>query len=420
VNSLYFAIFFVPYLALLWVWYKRLDKPLVKTMRIKRYFVLLLSISILWAVLIYLYDNSIKIGVIIPLFITFFISNLIEMIIFFRYKSLAKEKLKSYQNLKIVAISASFGKTSIKNYLFQLLSSKYNVYMTPRSINTIAGIVKDINQDLPNNLDIYIAEAGARQSGDIAQISALLEQQYAILGVVGKQHIEYFKTLDNIIYTKMEILQSPNLTKAWVHNSVPIKDYDNIEKFPNNLNIISSTLDGIEFELEIDKKLQRFKAPILGKFNAINLTSVILCAKEMGFTLEEIQTQIMKLKPVEHRLQKIVVNDKIILDDSFNGNLEGMLEAIELVSTYDKGKLIVTPGLVEADDELNTILAKRIDEVFDRVVLTGSLNIDILDKNISKATKIILKDKSLLQETLSQISYSDDIVLFANDAPNFI
>jgi UDP-N-acetylmuramoyl-tripeptide--D-alanyl-D-alanine ligase len=201
---------------------------------------------------------------------------------------------------------------------------------------------------------------------------------------------------------------------------VPIKDYDNIEKFPNNLNIISSTLDGIEFELEIDKKMQRFKAPILGKFNAINLTSVILCAKEMGFTLEEIQTQIMKLKPVEHRLQKIVVNDKIILDDSFNGNLEGMLEAIELVSTYDKGKLIVTPGLVEADDELNTILAKRIDEVFDRVVLTGSLNIDILDKNISKATKIILKDKSLLQETLSQISYSDDIVLFANDAPNFI
>ena len=57
-------------------------------------------------------------------------------------------------------------------------------------------IVKDLNQDLPNNLVIYIAEAGARQSGDIAQISALLEQQYAILGVVGKQHIEYFKKLE--------------------------------------------------------------------------------------------------------------------------------------------------------------------------------------------------------------------------------
>jgi len=222
--------------------------------------------------------------------------------------------------------------------------------MTPRSVNTIGGIVKDINDDLANEAEIYIAEAGARLQGDIATITKFLEPQYAIIGSVGEQHLEYFKTLDNIIYTKMEILESPRLIQGFVHDSVPILEYETITKFPNNLEIIKSDLNGISFSIDINNQNHIFTAPILGSFNAINLCAVILMSHKLGMSIEQIQESFKTLKSVDHRLQKIEAGGKIILDDSFNGNLEGMLEAVQISSTHNGRKVIITPGLVESTD----------------------------------------------------------------------
>jgi UDP-N-acetylmuramoyl-tripeptide--D-alanyl-D-alanine ligase len=365
-------------------------------------------------------SNCTKIGVLLPLLITLAITTILEKIFFLRFKANAKHKLKQKKDLTIVAITASYGKTSIKNYLHQVLSKKFNTYMTPRSVNTIGGIVKDVNDDLPNDTQVYIAEAGARVQGDIETITMFLEPQYTIIGSVGEQHLEYFKTLDNIIYTKMEILKSPRLKHGFVHNSVPILAYDTITKFPNNLKIISSTLDGIEFSLDIDNHTHTFKAPILGSFNAINLCAVILMAHKLGMSIEDIQEAISSLKGVDHRLQKIQAGGKIILDDSFNGNLEGMIEAVAISSTHSGRKVIITPGLVESTKEANTKFAKVVDEVFDLVIITGNLNLETLKSNINNDKIIILKDKANMEDTLATHTKAGDLILFANDAPNFI
>ncbi|MDC7243489.1 MAG: Mur ligase family protein, partial [Sphaerochaetaceae bacterium] len=140
-----------------------------------------------------------NLGVLAPLIITYFISMGLEKIFFLSYKDRAKKRLEYMKDLNIVGITASFGKTSIKNYLYQVLESKYRTYKTPRSVNTLGGIVKDINEEIPLDSQIYIVEAGARAQGDIAEITTLLNPHYAIIGSVGEQHIEYFKTLDNII-----------------------------------------------------------------------------------------------------------------------------------------------------------------------------------------------------------------------------
>ncbi|MDZ7820114.1 MAG: Mur ligase family protein [Aliarcobacter sp.] len=102
------------------------------------------------------------------------------------------------------------------------MKKKYKVYKNSRSVNTIAGIVNDVNEDIPLDTQIYIAEAGAREKGDIEEISMFLEPEICIIGSVGEQHIEYFKTLDNIIHTKMELLKSPKMKMGFVHESVPI------------------------------------------------------------------------------------------------------------------------------------------------------------------------------------------------------
>jgi len=119
-------------------------------------------------------------------------------------------------------------------------------------------------------------------------------------------------------------------------------------------------------------------------------------------------------------LQLIKAGGKIILDDGYNGNIDGMLEAVRLCSTHNGRKVIVTPGLVESSDELNLRLIDAINEVFDIVIVTGSLNADLFMKNLKVQNKIMLSDKAALTEVLANQTKVGDIILFANDAPNFI
>jgi len=337
------------------------------------------------------------------------------------FKNSASQKLNSMKDLTIVAITASYGKTSMKNFLFQIVSPDKKTYMTPRSVNTLGGLTKDINDDLPNDTEIYIAEAGARERGDIDDIAKLLNHQIAVIGNIGPQHIEYFKTLQNIRDTKMEILNSKNLKKAFIHESAMVKPDTNIELFGSNIKNLNSNLNGVSFELELDGEIHKFHAPLLGAFNATNLTACILVAKELGVKIEDIQKRMKNLKQVDHRLQKIEAGGKIIIDDSFNGNLEGMLSSYELVKSYDQGnRVLITPGVVESDKETNIKLAKKIDEIFDLVIITGKLNAHTLFTHIEHPKKILLHDKTKLEETLALETYVGDLILFSNDAPTFI
>lgn len=140
----------------------------------------------------------------------------------------------------------------------------------------------------------------------------------------------------------------------------------------------------------------------------------------MGVSEEHLIKRVQKLEPINHRLSKITVNEKIILDDSYNGNLDGMLEAIRLSSLHKGKKIIVTPGLVESSKEANIQLAEAISEVFDLAIITGELNSKLLRKHILKPQKIVLKDKSHIEHILKTTTDSGNLILFANDAPSYI
>ncbi len=421
IPDIYFSIYFyLLYMTSFVLWNRKLDRGLILTGRVKRFLAILLFVTFTIHGLCLAIENCQNKAVFIPLILTYIISFLMEKMFFISYKHQAKQRLQTIPNLKVVAITASYGKTSIKNYLYQVLKNKYKAYKTPRSVNTIAGIVLDVNESIPLDTQVYIAEAGAREKGDIEEITMFLEPQYCVIGSVGEQHIEYFKTLDNIIHTKMEILKSPKMLRGFVHESVPIKNYNTIIKFPDELNITMSNLDGIWFDVMIDGKQEHFTAPILGSFNAINLTAVILVAYELGMSIEEIKMAFKDLPQVEHRLQKIEAGGKIIIDDSFNGNLEGMLEAINICIHHKGRKVIVTPGLVESTSEANILLAKEINEKFDMAIITGDLNSHLLSSNIDEQKVHILKNKAELESMLAVQTRAGDLILFANDAPNFI
>ena len=417
----YFGIFF--YFAILpaiFIWYKKLDKKLVLTWRVKRFLILVISLVLFQNVLCTLRDACVTYGVFMPLALAYIGSYTIEKFLFATYKKEAKKKLKEMEKLQIIAITGSYGKTSIKNFVAQILSKKFNVYATPRSVNTLGGIVGDVNNSLPKEAQIYVCEAGARESGDIYDITTFVEPQTVVVGKVGEAHIEYFKSLKNIIAAKLEIMQSPKLENAYIHTSVTDEPHNKVTFFGDEILNSNATLNGIDFELKIDDEILSFHTDILGEFQTMNIAVAVKIAKQFGMSNEEIIKAVSRLEPVEHRLQLIKAGGKIILDDGYNGNIDGMLEGVRLCSLHNGRKVIVTPGLVESSDELNLKLIESINDVFDIAIITGALNAELFDKNLKVKSKIMLADKSVLTEILGSQTKAGDIILFANDAPNFI
>jgi len=420
-TGMYFWIYF--YLGLipaLYFWQKKLDKKLVFTPRVKRFFLFLVLAVLFQDMLCLLSDKCQVFGVFLPLLGALGASFLFEKFLFLSFKRQAQKKLLQMKGLQIIAITASYGKTSIKNFLYQILNPHMNTYMTPRSVNTLGGLVRDVNEALPKNTKVYIAEAGARVSGDIDEIAKFLQHHYAIVGSIGAQHIEYFKTLENIRNTKMEILNSDRLIHAFVHSSAHVKPNEKVSEFGPNISNIKSSLKGLTFDLEIDGINGTFKTPLLGDFNAINLTAAIMIAKTLGVETAAIKKSLLNLKQVEHRLQKIEAGGKLIIDDSFNGNFEGMSASYALVKEHEGRKILITPGIIESTQESNIALAHIMDEVFDTVIITGSANAEVLYREIKKAKKILLKDKADMEKTLAKETQAGDLILFSNDAPTFI
>lgn len=411
---------YLAYLPWLVVWARKLDKPLVFTSRVKRFFGFLLFAVILQNTLCLISPACENYGLLLPLVASVILSAFYEKILFKGFYNEAKRKIAKNKDLKIIAITASYGKTSIKNFLFHILSKKYKCYNTPRSVNTLSGLVLDVNQSLPEDTQIYIAEAGARERGDIAQIATFLEPHVAIVGQIGPQHIEYFKTLENIRNTKMELIHSPRLEHGFVHVSTNASPSGAIQTFGNELKDVEATLEGTRFSAKINGELHTFETALLGAFHAQNLLACIHVALCLGMSMDEIKEAISALAPVKHRLSPMRAGGKLILDDSYNGNKEGMEASYRLVASYEGRKILITPGIIESTPEENKALAKVMNEVFDMVIITGSANAQILLHELKKPKVHLLKDKSQLEALLAKESASGDLILFSNDAPNFI
>jgi UDP-N-acetylmuramoyl-tripeptide--D-alanyl-D-alanine ligase len=403
------------YIGMLYKWREEQDKPLIFTGRVKRFFASLAFFTVFVIMLTAGMEYQ-SFAVIIPLFLAYLTSAMMERMLFKGFEMKAEKRLDTMPNMVVVGVTASYGKTSIKNYIAHILSAKYKTYATPRSVNTFGGVLKDINEDLPSDTEVYVVEMGARGAGDIREISKFVNPHLVIVGKIGPAHIEYFGSLENIRNTKMEILSSDRLKEAWVHDSAMVKPEKIVHGFGKEISNIRATLDGLDFEMDN----REYHANILGSFNAMNIVAAIKIAKALDMDDETIDKQLATLEPTAHRLQRMDAGGKVIIDDSFNGNIDGMLEGFNLSSTYEGRKVLITPGLVEVDDTFNIQVAKRANEVFDVVVVTGDLNYELFKQYIDEDKLVKLESKDKMQEMLVEETRAGDLILFANDAPSFI
>ncbi|MEG1186184.1 MAG: UDP-N-acetylmuramoyl-tripeptide--D-alanyl-D-alanine ligase, partial [Eubacterium sp.] len=374
---------------------KKAKKPLVYTNRIKRLLTtlfILLAVSISFTIF---FRNAWTTGILLPLMqllaaLLVLLANImnhpIEKSINRFYINDAKHLIEEMPCLKVIGITGSYGKTSVKFFLNKLLSAQYNVLMTPESFNTTLGVVRTIRSSLKATHDIFICEMGAKNIGDIKEICDIVHPSYGIITSIGPQHLESFLTIENVTRTKFE------LADALPENGIAFLNNDNeyIRKRPVQKSVIRYGIEqldsdylatkievsdkGSSFHIRVDDQDYRFETRLIGSHNVANIVGAIAAAHTLGVSMTDLIRQVKSLESVPHRLQLIRGNHALIIDDAYNSNPSGAKAALDTLATFDGVKILVTPGMVELgtkQDECNRIFGTQAAAVCNHVVLVG-------------------------------------------------
>ena len=380
---------------------QKAKKPLVYTMRIKRFIATHTVLFVLIILAAHFASNAaygaLAAFTLCPfiIFVTAAINAPIEKGVKNHYINDAKKMLKSCPNLKIIGVTGSYGKTSVKYCLTSLLKTRYNVLMTPESYNTPMGVVKTIRENLSAVHEIFVCEMGARHVGDIKEICDIVNPTDGVITSVGPQHLETFKTLDNIKNTKFELadaVQNSNGGKMFL-NCEDENVYTHALKKYNKLsgkntvtysiskdtdykafNITASSM-GTSFTVSAPNgETEDFSTPLVGKHNVINVLGAIAVAHTFNIPLKELCIPVKRLKSVPHRLELKDGKNACIIDDAYNANPFGTKAALETLALFDGFKITVTPGMVELGDkmeECNREFGRNLSNVCDYVILVG-------------------------------------------------
>ena len=423
-------------------------KPLVVTARIKR---LLCTITLIYLIVIYFsYKLNINVYLVLAIlaYFQYFIALLavkinkpVEKCVFLKFKHMALKKLNSMNNLKVVGITGSYGKTSSKNILNEILNVKYNSITTPKNLNTPYGLIITINNHLDKFDNVFIAEMGAYKIGEIKELCDLVKPKYGILTRIGKAHMELFGSQENIQKGKFELIESlPSDGVAVLNSDDPLQVNYNLKNkvkvlwigIDNDADFKASNINvsniGTTFDLIIkgDKNKYKFETKLLGYANIYNILAAIALGYEFGININQLQSAVKSVKPIEHRLELKKNGDIYYIDDAYNSNPVGSKMALDVLNLMPGKKIIVTPGMIELgsiEDEENTIFGENIADVCDEVILIGdkqtkSIQKGLKNKKYDEKHIYILEDVIDAFDLIKKLKGKDTYVLLENDLPD--
>ncbi|MBQ2046955.1 MAG: UDP-N-acetylmuramoyl-tripeptide--D-alanyl-D-alanine ligase [Muribaculaceae bacterium] len=359
-----------------------------------------------------------------------------------KYYNDAARILASMPDLKIIGITGSYGKTSTKHYLHRILSEKYDVLMTPGSYNTTLGVIRTVREYLKPYNEVFIVEMGAKQQGDIKEICDLVKPHMGIVTAVGEQHLESFKSIENVQSTKFELIDALPQDGVGVVNDdfeyVANREVKNVECIRYAVNETKNasytakdiTYDetGTRFTVVGGGKELQLHTKLVGECNISNLIAAVIIALRLDVPEDKIRYAVEKIEQVEHRLNlKRTPGGITIIDDAFNSNPTGSKMAMDVLSRFNKGKrIVITPGMIELGEkqyELNEALGVKIAECADVAIIVGEYNKEALLGGI-KQGKMNSENVHAVasfneaQQVLATIARAGDTVLYENDLPD--
>lgn len=364
----------------------------------------------------------------------------IEELIKKYYENDARKKLNDLSDLRKIGITGSFGKTSTKNIVNDIISNNFYTQITPGSFNTPMGITRTIREHLRPIHEIFVCEMGADKVGDISYLMDFVKPQMGVVTSIGPQHLQTFKSMENIIEEKMqEIEMLPQDGVGFINLD---NEYIRKYRIKNTCKIVSVGIDsddadivakdikytntGSSFSVKIGKKTYNFETSLLGKHNITNILIGIAIALELNIPINEIVSNVSKVAQVEHRLQVKKLHGFTVIDDAFNSNPVGSKMACDVLSMMPGKRIMITPGMIDLgkkQEEVNEEFGRYMADKVDFVLLVGERQTKPICHGLKKAgydmhhLRIFDNTKDALHYAYSRFS-TKDTILIENDLPD--
>lgn len=388
------------------------------------------------------------------------------------YYNDAARMLREHKGLIIIGVTGSYGKTSTKNFLYRILSQKYNTLVTPGNFNTTLGVVRTIREQLQPHHQVFIVEMGAKQPGDIKEICELVHPTIGIVASVGPMHLETFGSFENIQKTKFELVRAlpANGFAAINADSPGIASYADI---PTHCCVLRYGVRNGEFRAQnlsystrgssFDLSYEAFPAlagaspagaaaspagadsgsagatlpgaapgsasvvtmttHLLGESNIQNIVGACAVASYLGVTPQQQKRAIAQLQQVENRLFVSRQGTVTVINDAYNSNPEGAAMALDVLRDIQGGrKILITPGFVELgsrQEEACCELGYKSAFCADILIVVNQLNRDAI---VAGARQAIAKATAAhpVRLTEENIHCMDDLTLVFEALPHIL
>ena len=337
---------------------------------------------------------------------------------------------------KVVGITGSYGKTSTKWYVRHLLEGTRRVVASPASFNNRLGLARAVNEHLTADAEVFVAEMGTYQRGEIAELCSWLEPSIAVLTAIGPVHLQRFKSEERIVEAKSEIVEGADVVVLNVDHPLLAKLADRLAHETDGRrvwrcgtsDVATDVLVRVEGdEVAIQVRGERIGGVIATKVFPSNLACAVAVALELGVRPADIKHRAGRLTQTEHR-QSIGRSAKgfTIIADTFNSNPAGAARALDVLALNggpQARRVVVTPGMIELGPRQrseNVRFATAAAEVADDIVIVGRTNRRALAEGARGGmTSVVLV--STRQEAVEWVRNRlgpGDAVLYENDLPD--
>jgi len=331
----------------------------------------------------------------------------------------------------VVAITGSFGKTSTKHHLAELLGGRHGVVPTPRSFNNRAGLSRAINENLVSGTTVFIAEMGTYGPGEISALCAWCPPEIAVVTAIGPVHLERMETLEVIEQAKFEITERAHTVILNVDDARLAAWVSKLEAAGKKVITAGSAAQSAQVRVLLER--ERWKIlrddvvvaevlPVAG-IHETNLACAIAASFELGGDPYEVATRISHLTAAQHRLTVVRAPSGLtIIDDTFNANPASARAALELLQSIPVSgrKVVITPGLIELGSE-----QAEENEALGRAVKASGASLVVVARTNARALTTGFDDEHLRfdirDEAVAWVRANlgeTDLVLYLNDLPD--
>ncbi len=327
----------------------------------------------------------------------------------------AKKKLLSLKGLKVIAIAGSAGKTSTRHFLSEILKNKYRVFTPTKNYNTLLGIAEQVNNQMPQDTEVFIVELGEYLPGDLMIIAQLVNPEVLILTKVTNQHFEKFGSQEAINEEFLSLSSFPTIKNIFIaKDNLITKNLTGKSK----VNLVDTKKWGLYLD-----KIKNINLPwALSVYENLSITAAV--SDFMGVRRDSLKNTVRQLMPVDRRLVVSSQNGVTIIDDSYNISFDSAKNAFEFLKSFKGRKVLVSGGIVEQGKNatvVNQEFGQMVSRFFDIAIIAKNNFYKAVTTGIKESknkTQIFTSDKpDKTPLLLTEILRKGDVVLVQNELP---